>query len=123
MVMAETQNFCSATKQQVISLCSDDEDAKPSTTATSHATQGYWKQNHADKWPALEAAVFFYKYSHIRSDPFADSGVLRELASNAMDTAFKTHARFVIGQGMLEMVRMSYANFPSIFITSPTSFR
>lgn len=121
--MAETQNFRSATKQQVISLCSDEEDAKPSTTTTSRATQGYWKQNHADKWPALEAAVFSYKYSLIQSDPFADSGVLRELASNAMDIAFKTHARFVIGQGMLEMVRTSHTDFLSIFIMSLPSFR
>lgn len=109
--MAEKQN-CSATKQQVISLCSDEEDAKPSATTTSRATQGYWKQNHADKWPTLEVAVFSYKYSLIQSDPFADSGALRELALNAMAIAFKTHSQFVIGQGMLEMVRASCANYP-----------
>jgi len=59
--------------------------------------------------------VFFYKYSLIQSDPFADSGVLRELALNAMDIAFKTHARFVIGQGMLEMIVDATSSFRGNF--------
>ncbi len=108
MVMGETQNL-HATKHQVISLDSNEEDVKPKIATTpSHTTQGYWKQTHANKWPALEVAIFSYKYSLIRSDPFADSGALRDLALNAMEVAFETHAQFVIEHGMLEMVWIIY---------------
>jgi len=106
--MSETQNTPASIKSEVISVLSDDEKPR-AIKATSRSTQGYWKQFHANKWPALEAAIFSYRSSLLRQDPFGDSRALRSLASEAIEVAFTMHAPFKLEEDMLEMV------FQSIF--------